>query len=292
MRYERMIQYQVLPECPQAALKSVPFQRYVFDDGTVWTEFHRADYGYRLRFPGLADFSVSADGKRVSAHPATGSDPATVEHLYINQLVPLALSRQGRPAFHASAVTVPGGAVAFLGRTGAGKSTLAASFALQESAFLTDDGLIIDEHEVGHVVLPSHASVRLWDDSVEALAGHELPMANSISYSDKTRLLAGDALSYSEEPALLLAAFLLDNCESETLTIEELDGGDRYRAWLENSFLLDIEDEGLLAQHFDWTHRISSAVPTYRLDYARDFCMLAEVRHAIVTQIAGDSFGS
>jgi hypothetical protein len=99
-------------------------------------------------------------------------------------------------------------------------------------------------------------------------------------------------LTYSEKPALLLAAFLLDNRESETLTIEKLDGGDRYRAWLENSFLLDIEDEELLAQHFNWTHRISSAVPTYRLDYTRDFCMLTEVRRAILAQIAGDSFGS
>jgi hypothetical protein len=287
MRYERLIEYQSLPASTQTALDTSPFHSYESEDGTVWTEFHRADDGYLLRFPGMADFSVSADGKQVRAHPVTGINEATVEHLYINQLVPLALSRQGLPAYHASAVTVPGGAVAFLGRTGAGKSTLAASFALGESAFLTDDGLIIEETGRGYVALPSHASVRLWDDSVEALAGHDLPKAASISYSDKTRLLAGGALAHSDEAVPLLAAFQLEIDEPDSIDINRLDGGDRYRAWLENSFLLDIEDQSLLARHFDWTHRISSAIPTYRLDYRRNFCILPEVRRAIRALVAG-----
>ena len=122
-----------------------PFHQYLFDDGTVWTEFYRADGRYLLRFPGLADFEISEDGTEVFAYPVRDVDEATVEHLYINQVVPLALSRQGKPAFHASVVTVPGGSIAFLGKTGMGKSTLAASFALHDSAFLTDDALIIEE---------------------------------------------------------------------------------------------------------------------------------------------------
>ena len=142
MRYQRLIQLEALPARPQPALDSEPFNQYIFDDGSVWTEFHRDGDNYLLRFPGLADFLVSADGRKVRVHAVETTDESTIEHLYINQLVPLALSRQGIPTFHASVVTVPGGAVAFLGKTGAGKSTLAASFALQGSAFLTDDGLI------------------------------------------------------------------------------------------------------------------------------------------------------
>ncbi len=134
----------------------------------------------------------------------------TVEHLYINQLVPLALSRQGRPAFHASVVTVPGGAVAFLGKTGMGKSTLAASFALGDAAFLTDDALLIEETDDGCRALPSHASLRLWEDSVDALIDDDKPQADPISYSNKARLLAGDALTYSDEPQPLLAAYVLE----------------------------------------------------------------------------------
>ncbi|MDH4073532.1 MAG: hypothetical protein OEV41_10560 [Gammaproteobacteria bacterium] len=264
----------------QTSLESTPFHRYVFDDGTVWTEFHRSKVGYLLRFPGLADFEVSADGTEVAAWPAEDTDEATIEHLYINQLVPLAMSRQGRPAFHASVVTVTGGAVALLGSAGAGKSTLAASFALGEAGFLTDDALLVEERDDGFYAIPSHPSLRLWADSVEALVGEPESLAGAICYSTKARLLAGEALAHDVEPRRLLAAFRLGG-NSEFVTIKPLAGSDRYRAWLDNSFLLDIEDRDLLAQHFDWTHRISGAVPTFTLDYPRDFCMLPEVRDAI-----------
>ena len=192
-----MIRYSAMPAKPQHPMPEPPFHEYLNDDGTVWTEFYRQEENYLLRFPDLADFNISADGTEVTAHPMTDCDANTVEHLYINQIVPLALSRQGRPAFHASVVTVPGGAVAFLGQSGAGKSTLAASFALDGAAFLTDDALLIEEVDGACKVLPSHASVRLWDDSVDALIGDDILRAGEISiHSDL--LLHGSAANDSD----------------------------------------------------------------------------------------------
>ena len=275
-----MINYSVQPERPQHPVPKEPFHRYVFDDGTVWTEFYRNEAGYLLRFPDLADFEVSASGETVTACPAVGTDEVTLEHLYINQLIPLALSRQGRPAFHASVVTVPGGCVAFLGKTSMGKSTLAASFALEDAAFLTDDALIIDESD-GVRARPSHASLRLWEDSVEALIPADATRAGAIGYSSKARLLAGAALRYVDEPAPLLAAFVLERNDVEAITISPLAGSERHMAWIGNSFLLDIRDEDLLARHFDWTHRIAGQVPTFSLDYPRNYGILPQVRDAV-----------
>lgn len=276
-----MIRYSLKPTRPQADIDSTPFHYYEFDDGTIWTEFYRLTDSYVLRFPDLADFEVSSSGDAVIAHPAEGGDDVTVEHLYINQVVPLALSRQGLPAFHASVVTVSSGAVAFLGNSGMGKSTLAASFALEGAAFLTDDSLLIEETNGGCSALPSHASLRLWEDSVEALIDDDNPMAATISYSTKARLLAGDALRHTNESQPLLAAYLLEGEEKPGVTIRPLTGQDRQMAWLSNSFLLDIEDRELLAQHFDWTHRISAVVPTFALDYPRNYGMLPEVRETV-----------
>ena len=281
-----MIRYTIMAARPQPVLRATPFHRYTFEDGTVWTEFYRSGENYLLRFPELGDFEVSADGTEVIAHPAAETDEATIEHLYINQLVPLALSRQGRPAYHASVVTVPGGAVAFLGKTGTGKSTLAASFALNEAAFLTDDSLLIEESGGCCMAMSSHASLRLWDDSMEALVDERIAKASAISYSNKARLLAGEALAYCEEPQPLLATYVLDRQSAQDVSIRELSGLDRYMAWLGNSFLLDIEDHDLLSQHFEWTHRISDTVPTFSLDYPRDYGMLPQVRNAVRCQVA------
>jgi hypothetical protein len=274
-----------MPVRSQDPVGVAPFHEYRFDDGTVWTEFYRAEDRYLLRFPGLADFEVSADGTEVTAHPAKGCDRNTVEHLYINQLLPLALSRQGRPAFHASVVTVPGGAVAFLGKTGMGKSTLAASFALGGSEFLSDDSLLVDESRGGCVALPSHASLRLWEDSVAAVAGEQRIQSNSVSYSSKACLLAGEGLNYCGTPQPLLAAFLLRNEGVAKITIRPASGTSRCMEWIEHSFLLDVEDKALLAKHFEWTHRISEAVPTFTLDYPRSYGILPDVHHAVLKQV-------
>jgi hypothetical protein len=282
-----MIRYHVLESRPQAELQLAPFHRYTFEDGTVWTEFYRAASGYLLRFPGLADFEVSVDGVDVTALPSPDADAATIEHLYVNQLVPLALSLQGQPTFHASVVTVQSGAVAFLGKTGSGKSTLAASFALNEAAFLTDDALLIEE--TGNVCLaqPSHASLRLWEDSVDELLGAHGLRSDEITYSTKARLLAGEGLAHHDVPRPLVAAMLLEDHGVSDVSIRPLSGTERHMAWLGNSFLLDVEDRELLARHFDWTHRISEAVTTLALDYPRDYGMLPRVRDAVRTCVAG-----
>jgi hypothetical protein len=60
-----------------------------------------------------------------------------------------------------------------------------------------------------------------------------------------------------------------------------LNGLSRYMAWLENSFLLDVEDHDLLTRHFEWTHRISGRVPTFALDFPRDYAILPKVRDAV-----------
>ena len=74
---------------------------------------------------------------------------------------------------------------------------------------------------------------------------------------------------------------MLVNEDVSDIVYHELSGLDRYMAWLENSFLLDITDQKLLSQHFEWTDRISASVPTFTLDYPRDYGMLPEVQRTI-----------
>ncbi len=156
-----MVDFSLRAERSQAPLDVEPFHTWAFPDGTLWTAFHRVNGGYLLRFPDLADFLVSADGIEVSGIPVPGTSEATSQHLYLNQVLPLVLSKLGKLVFHASAVEVPGGAVAFAAESGRGKSTLAASFAVSGFRFLTDDGLVVEPTAEGHQILPSHPSIRL-----------------------------------------------------------------------------------------------------------------------------------
>jgi hypothetical protein len=207
-----MTTFTLMPHRRQAACETPPFHESVSAAGVVWTEFHRRGAAYLLRFPGFADFDVSAGGTEVVCHPSPGADHATTEHLYLNQVLPLALSRQGRLAFHGSAVKVQDGIVAFLGRTGTGKSTLAARFARTGASFVTDDGLLLAREGEGYFVLPQHPSIRLWRDSHQALIDDDgsLALAPPVSFTSKARVLAGDGLPHCNETLKLLAAFVLD----------------------------------------------------------------------------------
>ena len=96
------------------------------DDG-VWLKFGARGEDYLLRFLDQGDFLISCDGKEVRCRPLPGTPASTVRHLFLDQVIPLLLSRRELLVLHASAVLTAHGAIAFVGKSGQGKSTLAAS---------------------------------------------------------------------------------------------------------------------------------------------------------------------
>lgn len=258
-------------------------------DEAVWCSFHREGGGYRLRFPELADFLVAADGRTVEAIPVPGLDAPTLAHLYHNQVLPLALSQQGEPVFHASAVALPQGAVAFVAESGRGKSTLATRFALDGAPLLTDDGLQLRAEGGQLLACPSHASVRLWEDSREALVGERLQAAPAVQYTSKARLLAGDALPFARTAAPLRRAYFLGAGESEDIRIERMGAAEAALEWVRHSFLLDIEHKPRLAAHFGQITQLAALGLSYRLDYPRDYDSLPAVCRAIRQHLSSEA---
>ena len=273
---------------PQAPFHQEPFHQWTCPDGTVWTFFYRLDSGYLLRFPDLADFEVSLDGRTAVAWPVPGVSPGTVEHLHLNQILPLALSRQGRLVLHASAVAFDGIGVAFTGESGRGKSTLAASFATTGARFLTDDGLQLDWLDGQCQITPSHPSVRLWEDSQEALIPQAVDLAPVVEYTTKARLLASDAMAFCDQPQPLRRVYFLGEGVAPSLMIEAVRPAEALVELVRNSFLLDIEEKELLAWHFDEMVRLVALPIYYRIDYPRRYEYLPLLREAIIRHALED----
>ncbi|MBE0625928.1 MAG: hypothetical protein IH606_14065 [Burkholderiales bacterium] len=269
----------------QAPLQGLPFHQWTIPDGTLWTQFFRTDAGYLLRFPDLADFQVSPDGQSVSCIPAPNVADAAALHLYLNQVRPLMLSRQGKLVFHASAVEVAEGAVAFVAASGSGKSTLAASFASGGFRFLTDDGLVLEASEAGYLVSPGHPSIRLWEDSEAALIPSGAQTAQALAYSSKSRILAGPELAFCDMPRLLRRVYFLSDAGASEIAFERLTAAEALIEWVKQSFLLDIEERPVLASHFDSLAVLAGQPMAYRLDFPRRFDALESVRQAIVAHI-------
>ncbi len=284
------IAYRVLPERNQEPLDALPFHCWKQPDHeTSFCDFHRDRDGYRLRFPELADFAIAADGCQILAVPAPDIDAPTLEHLYLNQVLPLVRSHRGEMVFHASAVAIKGIAVAFFGESGRGKSTLATSFVLNDGELLSDDGLVLEWRNGCVVAAPGHASVRLWPDSREALVGERLDPAPPVAYSSKSRLLAGGAIALCREPARLGRCYFLGDGRTEDIVIAAMGVADAMLEWTRHSFLLDIQQKPRIASQFRQVAELVALGISYRLDYPRDFARLPEVRQAVINHLRIDS---
>jgi len=276
-------------ERPQLPADKAPFHEWTFPGGAVWTYFYRKGNDYLLRFPELADFEVSSSGDSVRCWAVPGVSDATIDHLYLNQVLPLALGKQGEFVFHASAIEVDRFAVAFMGESGRGKSTLAASFATSGFRFLTDDGLLVKEEGGGYQVLPSHPSIRLWQDSEVALLAENAPSAPPVQYTSKARFLAEDNLVFCGEARPLRHVYFLGDGAAKRVELEGLSPSEALIELVKHSFLLDIEEQTLLARHFDRLTRLVSRPIFYRLDFPRRYQALAQVRQAILEHATEES---
>ncbi len=259
-----------------------PFHRWMLADGTLWTEFFRTEDGYVLRFPDLADFAIAPDALAVTCFPTPGIPEATSQHLYLNQVLPLALSKQGKLVFHASAVEIDSGAVVLAGVSGRGKSTLAASMAIGGHPFLTDDGLVVEFRAGAHVAIPSHPSIRLWNDSEAALIAPGTRAAAAVSFTPKSRFLAGASLPFCAVPRPIRRVYFLGDGTATDIDFRRMSGSEAMIEWVRHSFLLDVEEKSRLTSHFDQVARLANEGIHYSLDYPRRYEDLARVRHAIV----------
>ena len=261
-------------------------------DGSLWLSFARLQDAHWLRFPGLADFLVSSDGMRVQQFPGEGVDAVTLEHLFLNQVLPLAQSLQGELVFHAAAVTLGTVGVAFMGRSGRGKSTLAASFASNGESFLTDDGLKLTKSATGYLIQPSHPSIRLWEDSREALVHADALLSPPVQYTAKSRVLSDGRLAYREEQLPLRRVYFLGEGVSEDVVVEPMKPSDALIGLVNHSFMLDISSGPVIARHFDELSQMVAMPIFFRLDYPRRYDLLDRVRETIRHHALSDQDGT
>lgn len=252
-------------------------------DGSAWMQRHDLQTGSLLRLPGLADFMIDAEGNTTDAWPVPGLDRDACRQLYLNNVLPMALSRQGKLVLHASAVEVDEAAIVFVGVSGRGKSTLATSFSHDGHALIVDDGLVVEPDGPHALALPGDRSVRLWRDSEQLLDAHATHAAQPLGYAaDKRRIPAGDTLRFGTQARRIHAIFLLGDDPQAALSIRPLPPAQALIELIHYSFLLDVGNPATHAALMRATAHLASACQVSLLDYPRDYTQLPRVRRAVM----------
>ncbi len=244
-----------------------------------WLSFARTGNGYLLRFPDLADFEVSRAGDRICCVPTPRLAPTTLRHLLLDQVLPLAIGRQGRLVLHASAVHVPGvGAVAFAGPTGCGKSTIAAALGMHGCSLLTDDCLVIATTGGVRWIQPAYPGVRLWRNTARALGiGGRV---NAVAHYTSKQRLSGGAVPFRSRQSQLATICVLGPrvLPQRPSRVTALGARDCLMALTPYAYVMDIGDREQLSQVFNDLSALATALPVARVrlrDAARTPASLA-----------------
>ncbi len=162
-------------------------------DGSVnfQVEAHHSA-GYLIAGPGYGATVLSRDGSLAVGRPGEAG-ARTWQRMLVAQVLPFAAVLRGLEVMHASAVVLAGRAIALLGASGSGKTSVALALRRQGAAFLADDVLSLERVGPG-------------------LIGHPGTAVAGVARADADRLLCGgsvepgDVLSADERESVLRVA--------------------------------------------------------------------------------------
>ncbi|AWW72918.1 hypothetical protein CD351_00585 [Erythrobacter sp. KY5] len=279
----------------QVELPVDPYDRWVSPTGHCQAEFYRDERGYLIRFPSQADFLIeqgpSVDsGFRVTGWPAPQCEAKTTINLYHNAIQPILGNHSGGLFLHGSAVFARAedqsgaqdGAIAFLGLSRSGKTTLAGSFAQAGHPFLTEDVIDLVNENGRYWLQPKRSKLRLFADSARHLLGSDTQFDNDDTKQDVD---AGAGLPFADAAHPLRQIYVLGTDLRADLSIRQFSLQEALAALLPNAFILDVEDKPNLRAHFSRLADLSQDIPCYTLDFTRDYSELPRVRKAVLDNL-------
>ncbi len=235
----------------------------------------RSGPGYLLVHRDGVEFVLSKEPAVIITRLDPTVPLAHLEHILLDQILPLVMSALGRMSLHASAVAWEEEAIAFLGTSGGGKSTTAAcAVARCGASLVADDQAVLEPSPDGWWVHPSYPSVRLLEDAVGAL--FEL----SPTGERKQRVAVRPRLT----PARLAAVVLLERgAETPPQLLGPKDALVGIALHVDR---LDPTDRPALRAELDRLADLVQRVPTVRVAMPRDLARLAPSIQAIRQVIA------
>jgi hypothetical protein len=234
-------------------------------DGNVQAYGSEDAEGYRVHFPGLAEFSFSPGSDDVIAH--VGGSPELVDDLFRTAVLPLALQVSGYEVLHASAVRTPNGVAAFCGMSGTGKSTVAYGLSRRGYPLWADDAVVFSAVDGGttHCFRIPFA-LHLRDASREYFAS---PAVETGGVDDR------------RETSELTAIVVLERVVVATPSVERVSIAAAMRALLPHAYRFTLADRArtkrTVASYLD----VAAHVPVFCARYTPGFVQLPALLDAI-----------
>jgi hypothetical protein len=235
-----------------------------FDDPTPARTIDRhPDAGYRLFARHFGVALISPDSSRIACAPPPAATAWRWQRFLLGRILPWAALIAGREVLHASAVRIGDGAIAFVGPSGAGKTTLAARLLLRGAGLLTDDVLAVDRGDGAVRAHPGAAIVAVRDPEREALGPTDFGrLGTLVEHSDKSYVW----VDREAEALPLRAVYFLEPATGrrDNPAIETLPAVDP-RLLLASTFVVSVRSPERLRRLLDVCADLAATARAYRV---------------------------
>ena len=221
-----------------------------------------------LIWPGLADFRITET--TIEYKTSRKLPEGLLRILILSEALGTVLFLRGCFLLHASAVLVQNQAKVFLGKPGAGKSSMIAAFAKHGFTVLSDDLVAIQLTEgIVPQVIPSFPEIKIWKDTADQLGLYSGTLLPAWEGKNKfllpTPTLPLNPTAYPLNQILIIQKQKSNTSELEHAAIELL----KYFPLADQ--LLDSHG---LQQHFLAATKIGSTIPLITLERPEGFANL------------------
>jgi hypothetical protein len=239
---------------------------------------HHDDAGFHVWAPRVGRYLVRGDGTSVRC-AVPGFTAWRWERLLFAQVLPLAAALRGRELFHSSAVALDHSAIAFVGLSGAGKSSIAAHLVAHGASLVTDDVLALERSPQGVLAHPGTGLAGLDTRELAAMSAEgRARIGTRVGKAEKAYV----AVPVAKEPLPLRALYFIVRNADGRIAVEERSS-DASRL-LGSSFIAYLRSAQYLVDHLEMCAWIAAEVPTFEISVpssARATDVAAEVeRHA------------
>ncbi|HWP47150.1 MAG TPA: hypothetical protein VNM22_08325 [Candidatus Limnocylindrales bacterium] len=132
------------------------------------SHFWMTDEGIYLFYEEAGTFLIRG-GREILIDPVPGVEERVLRLFILGPALRVLLHQRGLLVFHASAVSMNGAAIAFLGGPGWGKSTTVAALYARGHGVVADDITAVEVAKDHPLVFPGFPQLKLWPEAVTAL---------------------------------------------------------------------------------------------------------------------------
>jgi hypothetical protein len=212
------------------------------------------------------------DGCEVVVDAPPHFDPTVLRAYILGTAMAFILRQRGLLVLHASCVARGDMAIAFLGSSGWGKSTLASAFHQQGYRLITDDVMALHLDTATPMVVPSFPEVKLLPDAMAAVGTDAVSMLQSLSHKQIQRLETRFALG----PVPLKHLFVLR--AGEFNHIQPVPRTQAFSELIQHTRAAKmLHDKTCKIQHFHQCSRLAKAIPMAYLERPRSLDQLPQL---------------